>query len=339
MQGHYELIGERPTYFPPFVNERFGTPPYWACTFASLLNGANVGWRGEKPAIHEEVRALAKASGDPDRKGGSTSSHMIQAIRTRYGEHMRLRRLPPLRVADRLAHGWVMVAGVTYGDLPSKYRLDKGFMKGHRVLVVGWQNGHTWLVDPLADEGGRHTGRKIAWGDFEPAWWSGEQLWFREGMFLPQPRYGERTRLDAPKPWVARRDTRLDLLSPVRAGVVARRVALGERHEATFDAVVPELAPLPASKIVGRRIRIASGPFKGYLLDPATAGVDATVPEGIGDKPKEGGAPGKPKEAAGGDSSVTGSPDPLKAAFLKGRRFEYDRIRNEVQPSSFPGRP
>ena len=66
MEGQFLEIDGRQTYFPPFVNEVFGQRPYWACTFASLLNGANVGWLGQKPATVDEIRALATASGDPD---------------------------------------------------------------------------------------------------------------------------------------------------------------------------------------------------------------------------------------------------------------------------------
>ena len=55
--GRYEQIGDRLTFVPPFVNERFDGPPFWACTFTALLNGANVGWLGQKPATHAEERA------------------------------------------------------------------------------------------------------------------------------------------------------------------------------------------------------------------------------------------------------------------------------------------
>ena len=56
-------IGARETYFPPFVNERFDGPPYWACTFTALLNGANVGFLGNKPPTHDEVRKLGPVAG------------------------------------------------------------------------------------------------------------------------------------------------------------------------------------------------------------------------------------------------------------------------------------
>ena len=77
-------IGARETYFPPFVNERFDGPPYWACTFTALLNGANVGFLGNREPSHAEVRKLARASGDADLNGGSKSSEMLTAMRVRY---------------------------------------------------------------------------------------------------------------------------------------------------------------------------------------------------------------------------------------------------------------
>ena len=147
MQGQYKLIGERPTYFPPFVNERFDDS-WWSCTFASLLNATNVGWRGAQPATHHEVRALANASGDPHVKDGSRSHHMINAMRRRYEQTMQLSALPPRRIKRRLGHGWVMVAGLTYSRLPKQYR-ETDFTDGHRVLLIGWHNDHTWIVDPL----------------------------------------------------------------------------------------------------------------------------------------------------------------------------------------------
>lgn len=342
MQGRYRLIGERPTYFPPFVNERFGKPPYWACTFASLLNGANVGWRGDKPATAEEVRALAKASHDPDRKGGSNSGHMIEAMRTRYGIQMRLRRLPPERVRERLAHGWAMVAGVTYSELPRRFRIDRSFKAGHRVMVVGWSNDHTWIVDPLADEGPRYEGERIAWSDFEPAWWSGEQLWFRDGMFLPQRRYAIRLPLPAARTWTARPGAVLDLLSPVRASVVARRVEVRERLRSEFDALVPELAPEPSTKLVGRRIRISSGPYRGYLLDPASDGVEADLPDpaALEGAPLTVAPKPQPKPAPQPAPQPNPSPEPNPDLFLAGRRFEWNRISGELaQKGMIPDRP
>ena len=117
MSGWRE-IGKRPTYFPPFVNERFDGPPYWACTFAALLNGANVGFLGNKPPTHDEVRKLAVASGDPTLKRGANSSEMLRAMRVRYRKKMYLEALSPGRAHERLSTGWALVAGVTYGRDP-----------------------------------------------------------------------------------------------------------------------------------------------------------------------------------------------------------------------------
>src|SRR5262245_14703471 len=80
----WQMIGSRRTFVPPFVNERFDGPPFWACTYTALLNGANVGYLGRLPATHAEVAKLAGASGDRDLKSGSRSSHMISALRRRY---------------------------------------------------------------------------------------------------------------------------------------------------------------------------------------------------------------------------------------------------------------
>ncbi len=188
MQGRYQEIGGRRTYIPPFVNERFDGPPYWACTFTSLLNGANVGWLGEKPATQGEVRALARASGDVDLRGGSRSSHMVRAVKVRYGKNVRIEHRTPEQAKDRLKSGWAMVAAVTYGGLPKHYRRwSPRFTGGHRVVVLGWQNNHTRLLDPMANKGPDYAGEWIRWSDFEPAWWAGEQLWFHEGMYQPRP--------------------------------------------------------------------------------------------------------------------------------------------------------
>ena len=188
MQGRYQEIGGRRTYIPPFVNERFDGPPYWACTFTSLLNGANVGWLGEKPATQREVRALARASGDVDLRGGSRSSHMVRAIGVRYGKDVRIEHRTPEQAVDRLKSGWAMVAAVTYGGLPKHHRRwSPRFTGGHRVVVLGWQNNHTRLLDPMANKGLDYAGEWIRWSDFEPAWWAGEQLWFHEGMYQPRP--------------------------------------------------------------------------------------------------------------------------------------------------------
>ena len=95
MGGHWEVIGQHKTFIPPFVNERFDGPPFWACTYTALLLGANIGYLGRLPATHAEIRKLAKASGDKDLRGGSRASHMITAMNRRYGESVHLDNVGP----------------------------------------------------------------------------------------------------------------------------------------------------------------------------------------------------------------------------------------------------
>ena len=109
MSGKRIKVGARQTYFPPFVNERFD-PPFWACTFAALLNGANVGFLGNKPPTHDEVKKLAAASGDPDLGGGANSSEMLRAMKVHYNKTMHLEALSSARARERLSSGWALVA-------------------------------------------------------------------------------------------------------------------------------------------------------------------------------------------------------------------------------------
>ena len=103
MAGSWQMIGSRRTFVPPFVNERFDGPPFWACTYTALLNGANVAWLGALPATHAEVAKLAGASGDKDLKRGSRSSHMIAALKRRYKVDMRIESVGPREARRRLA--------------------------------------------------------------------------------------------------------------------------------------------------------------------------------------------------------------------------------------------
>ena len=334
MQGQYRLIAGRPTYFPPFVNELFGDTPYWSCTFASLLNGVNVGWRGEQPATVGEIKALAQASGDNDLKGGSQSSHMVSALNVRYGKQLVIRHLPPARVARRLGHGWAMVAGITYGRLPKHYRRWSPYFKdGHRVVLIGWNNGRTKILDPMADRDATFTGEWIQWSDFEPAWWSREQLWFREGMFLPQPTLTPPSPLDEPRPWSAARGSTLDLLSPIRAGVVVRRIRVGTASRALFDAQVGITQARPAKGRPQPLIRISSGNYRGLLLDPTTDGVRADLSGAA--------TVAEAKADVKADASVTVTKGHVKGDPIKqARRDEWDRIHKALGPIvNLPPRP
>ena len=376
MQGQYRLIAERPTYFPPFINEVFGKTPYWACTFASLLNGANIAWRGEKPATVDEIKALARASGDVHLKGGSQSSHMVTAIKVRYGEDVAIQHLPADRVATRLAHGWAMVAAVTYGDLPKVHRRHSPYFKGgHRVVLIGWDNGRTKILDPMATRDSGYTGDWIQWSEFEPAWWSREQLWFREGMFLPQRTYLPAVPLDTPRRWKVAAGTTLKLMSPKRAGVVVRQLKTGSTSSASFDALV---GVLPPGRLRGHGrplIRISSGPFAGLLVDPSDDGIDADLidapsinngqagGDGVDAAVKAKGGDGSKASAkanggtadaggaskAGGPSKAGGASKagkvPTGQAFskdpiIRARQEEWDRIHQELgSVVNLPARP
>ena len=180
------MIGSRRTFVPPFVNERFDGPPFWACTFTALLNGANVGWLGALPATHAEVAKLAGASGDKDLRKGSRSSHMIAALKRRYKVDMRIESVGPKEARRRLSDGYALVAGVTYGEFPWRYRQwSPNFKLGHRVTLIGMSGMRTKILDPLAPKGIGYDGDWIEWEVFANAWWRDEQLWFREGQFVP----------------------------------------------------------------------------------------------------------------------------------------------------------
>jgi hypothetical protein len=327
MAGQYLQIGGRLTYVPPFVNERFDGPPFWACTFTALLNGANVGWLGQKPATHAEVAALAGASGDANTRGGSRSSHMIAAVRVRYRQSVALDNVSVERAQERLASGWALVAGVTYGELPQQYRRwSPRFKLGHRVTVLGWSGGRTRLLDPLAAKNSSYAGEWISWSDFAQAWWRDEQLWFQEGQFVAGPAAAKAVakpatgvdataarvlqRFETPRHFRIAPETTVVAFSPGRPPIVARRMRFSHPSGANFDALV---AFDPAVTLDGRKdlyLRVTNGAFAGRYIPLATAGITADI------GPEQPPAPVMAPVA----------PDVVAAAVLEGRRQEWDRI-------------
>ena len=364
MAGKYIPIAGRLTYLPPFVNERFDGPPYWACTFTALLNGANVAWLGQKPATHTEVAALAGAAGDDDLRGGSRSRHMIHAIRHRYHQNVALNNVSSAEAQRRLANGWALVAGVTYGELPLHYRRwSPNFKLGHRVTLVGFSGGRTRLLDPMANEDTSYGGEWIPWSDFVQAWWSDEQLWFKEGAFVgakpgankavvpakpASPAAKPATPGPAVVPAVAPTGAGPRLLrrfEPARhfrvaAGTtvvafaaghpptVARRLTFSHVSGALFDALVTfdpnVLTPADPGQTF---LRITKGAFAGRYIDAASRGITADTAE----------APEQTVSAAttsavtaSSASTAVATPAPTVAsiadAVLQGRRIEWDRI-------------
>jgi hypothetical protein len=339
MQGQYLQIGDRRTYFPPFVNERFGGPPYWACTFASLLNGANVAYLGQKPATADEIKALARASGDVDLHGGSRASHMITAMRVRYGQSMAIERLTPDRVRQRLANGWAMVAGVTYGALPETHRRwSPRFKAGHRVVVLGWDDGRMRILDPMADRDASFGGQWIQWSEFEPAWWSGEQLWFREGMALAGPAVRLIRTFNPPGHWRVRAGTTITAYAAADPRKVVKRIRVGGDSGAAFDALLEATPSEPGAAPVGRFIRVANGLFKGLLIDPSAPGISTnlgalTTGAAAAVQPAAP-APAAPIAGAGGPAN------PVAAARLAAAQEQWDAIHKALAAGEdLPPRP
>jgi hypothetical protein len=317
MSGKRIKIGARETYFPPFVNELFDGPPYWACTFAALLNGANVGFLGNRPSTHAEVNALALASGDDNLSGGSRSSDMIRAMRVRYGKRVHMEALPPRRVQERLSSGWAMVGAVTYGRLPAHWRRhSKHFKKGHRITLVGWDGKASWILDPMAREGRGYTGEKIPWSRFEPAWWSGEQLWFAEGMFRKPPRVKVLDKVPNGE-WRIPDGRRLVARLGRNPRVIMRKVILSEPKSGRFDAIVEVIAKDGTS--MGEFVRVPRGGLAGMLI-PVTKDLQL--------KPRRGASTPAPKT----QPAATPKPAAADDAFLDGRKAEYKRIKDTLGP-------
>ena len=354
MAGQLVPIGGRVTYLPPFVNERFDGPPFWACTYASLLNGANVAWLGQKPATHTEVAALAGASGDRDTRHGSRARHMIRAIRVRYGQKIALDNVSAAEAQRRLASGWALVAGVTYGELPTRYRRwSPRFKLGHRVTIVGFSNGRTRLLDPLANRDSTYGGEWIAWSDFARGWWSDEQLWFKEGAFAGpgnghpaeevDPKTGQPQKsvpgVDiAASPRILRRfapvrhfrvaaTSTVVAYAPGNPPVVARRLRFPHASGALFDAVVTFDPAVKTFGDPGRAfLHITKGAFAGRYIEVGAQGIAADIsPDAApapGPAPVDLPAPGQVEvQAVPGSAEAT-----LAAAILEGRRAEWDRI-------------
>ena len=321
MNGQYLDIGGRRTYVPPFLNERFGQPPYWACTFTSLLNGANVAYLGGLPASVAEIRALAKASGDIDTSGGSRSSHMVTAMKVRYNRTVQIESLSPARVKERLANGWAMVAGVTYGALPEVYRRPSPrFKGGHRIVLLGWDDGRTRLLDPMQNRDQTFAGQWIQWSEFEPAWWSRDQLWFREGAALAVPRKTVVASFPGGRRWTVGAGTLVRGLSSADPREVLLPRVIGKTSTASFDQVVDVFPAQDGAPRIGRYIHVADGLFKGMLVDPAAKGVVADT----------GSVPAGAPPAGGGMPATAAATAPATDAI---RKAEYDRLKAKFEAS------
>ena len=349
MAGSWQIIGSRRTFVPPFVNERFDGPPFWACTYTALLNGANVGWLGALPATHAEVAKLAGASGDEDLRRGSRASHMIAALKRRYKVDMRIESVGPKEARRRLASGYALVAGVTYGELPMRYRQwSPRFKLGHRVTLIGLSGMRTKILDPLAPKSADYDGDWIEWDVFANAWWRDEQLWFREGQFVkgfrpaadpavtqgPAPPPARAVpieprvlrQFDQPRHFRVERGATIVAFRPDNPKPLkVRQITFSHVSGALFDAVV---AFEPAATIEAGQslfLRITNGAFAGRYVPFPTAGLTAEI--GLEAPPP------LPIETSPAEALVD-------AGLLRARQEEWDRIRASVGDGvALPPRP
>lgn len=321
MSGKRIKIGARQTYFPPFVNERFD-PPFWACTFAALLNGANVGFLGNKPPTHDEVKKLAAASGDPDLGGGANSSEMLRAMKVHYNKTMHLEALSSARARERLSSGWALVAGVSWRRMPMPWRRHaRHFMKGHRITLIGWDGKETRILDPMAPKGTGWTGEPIPWSVIERAWWPGEQLWFAEGMFRKPPKVKVLDKVPNGE-WRIPDGSRLVARLGENPRVIMRKVRLAESKSGRFDAIVEVIQKDGTS--MGEFLRVPGGGLKGLLIPVRTKAIRI--------KPRPGPSSAAPKKQAASTAAPKPKPKDSDDPFLQGRKAEYKRIKDTVGP-------
>jgi hypothetical protein len=285
---------------------------------------------------------------------------MIEAIRNRYHRNVGLDNVSSAEAQRRLASGWALVAGVTYAELPARYRRwSPRFKLGHRVTVVGFSGGRTRLLDPLANKGAAYGGEWIAWSDFIEAWWSDEQLWFREGAFVEKGHGTDHaTKPAKPATPPARPSVPTDVahgagpaVTPAVAPTAVTATRILRRFQparhfrvAAGTTVVAFAAGNPP--VVARRLTFshASGAMFDALVtfdpnvvapgDPGRTFLRITKGAFAG-RYIETGARGiaadiestpEPTVAVATDVSTTAGAASIAAAVLEGRRSEWDRI-------------
>ncbi len=282
--GHREVIGGRSTYFPPFVDERFSTKKdggFWACTFASLLNGANVGYLGAKTPTHAEVIRLAVASGDMVLRDGANTELMLTALRNLYGQSLKKEHTSDEEAKDRLSKGRALVAGIIPRNYAQAFRVGiTDRTEGHRILLVGMDAArtHTRVIDPMvsmAAETRKYSGRWIPWKVVRRAEMIGEEVWFTEGQFVankvvpiltfkPSRRFGVKA------------GTRIDGYDGGQPTVIADSMVVSKDSGARFDALVDVVNSKTGARI-GPFLRVISGHFQGQLVKVGAKGIVANV--------------------------------------------------------------
>jgi hypothetical protein len=300
MPGRYIRIGTRWTYFPPFVNERLkgnhtdakghslDGPPFWSCTFTALMYGINFAFLGHKPAraSHDEIVALALASGDNDLRGGATTKLMQAALKARFGKTKDQAALGPKTVKQRLAGGEMLVAGVRSAGLNDHFRRFIGNSGAlHRVAFVGFRvvDGveQTRILDPMAipsksgfPDPTAYAGEWFPMNQYVKAAFSDEQLWFQPGEFLDlAPRTVVRS-FPAPRDVTMHAGARIvgrDRRRPERK--VLDRTLVNEEH-ARFDRIVAATV----NDALVEYLRIVGGPFDSLFVRRSNPGLTADIP-------------------------------------------------------------
>jgi hypothetical protein len=294
MGGKWVRMNGRQVYFPPFANQRFTGTPFWACTFTSMINAADIGFLGEidrkrilkHKTAGDVIVALARKSGDPTKHQGSTTQEMVRAMDAMYEQKLNIVHDSPDLGRKRLRHGKALVAGLFYRDLPEQFRRHSpNFRDGHRLVFLGWRDGKpdpddgfTKVLDPLANKGRDYDGEWIRWSAVTAAYWPGQQVWIAPGKFLPDATVEVVRRFSPARTFKIKAGAEIQGFMPKAAGVAKKR-KFREARTGKFDALVKVGQPDDADpdRPKGRFIRIIEGPFIGMLLDPESDGLTAPI--------------------------------------------------------------
>ena len=293
-RGHYRMIGARRTYFPPFIDERFygkATFPkdkqfFWSCTFAALLNTANVGFLGSKINSHAEVQRLADASGDKTLSGGANTDQMLTAFRTRYGLPLDVDPVDRNEAKRRLANGYALVVGIIPANFdPAFYVGITAKTAGHRITLLGMNTERTAtrILDPMVPAVRGYEGRWIPWRVVEKAQMKATQVWIREGQFLAT-KMNVVTRFRPSRRFAVAAGATVVAFDPDSPTVGADRQTFAVASGARFDALVK--VQKADGTTVGPFLRVVSGRFQGLLIKPDTPGITASIkPDAPGHAP------------------------------------------------------
>jgi hypothetical protein len=177
-------------------------------------------------------------------------------------------------------------------------------------------------------QGADFTGRFIQWSDFEPAWWSAEQLWFQEGMFLRPPDLTPIARFHPARTWSMAAGRLVVGRSPDDARKIVLQVRPKKDSDATFDQYLVATPHSAGAEPLGRFIHVTSGPLKGLLVDPRTPGLTADLTPGP--------TPAQPAASAAAAAKVGPGATPedaLELARREAAQVEYQRVKTAFEAS------